>query len=436
MKKVFTHWDYHHFSKLPNNAIPVLLYSLRDNNKGKIAAIGHPVIDPIKRLGIKLPPRVFDLLTIALAVTAADTFIKRDEAADRWTREIQLTIPTMEPEVWVSQISNLQEALNFLSGDLWNLEIIDNGYAPPEPYSSRYRLTDIHGLDCACLFSGGLDSAVGAINLLAENQKPLLVSHSYKGDKTHQAHIVKQLKGRYARFAANAYPISIDGKTEITMRTRSFNFIAFGAIAAISLAEKNKLDQVKLFVPENGFISLNAPLTSQRLGSLSTRTTHPYFIGLVQEIFNEVKIPVIIKNPYDGNTKGEMLYCCKNRDTLANISMHTVSCSNWKRKGKQCGRCVPCIIRRAALSKANIDDPDENYVFPDLKQVYKNEANRTDLFALMYAIHQLPKSSTDAWIADTGPLPYDAIHREKYKKVFIDGLEEVKSFFKTKGLYE
>ena len=41
---------------------------------------------------------------------------------------------------------------------------------------------------------------------------------------------------------------------------------------------------VDLYVPENGVISLNIPLTVMRLGSLSTRTTHPYFMGLMQNL--------------------------------------------------------------------------------------------------------------------------------------------------------
>ena len=69
---------------------------------------------------------------------------------------------------------------------IWDFEFCDDGYAPPEPYSqhSRHRLIKLKVLDCVSLFSGGLDSAIGAIDLLAAGRAPLLVSHAYKGDKS------------------------------------------------------------------------------------------------------------------------------------------------------------------------------------------------------------------------------------------------------------
>ena len=121
-----------------------------------------------------------------------------------------------------------------------------------------------------------------------------------------------------------------------------------------AIAQTNGQENVKLFVPENGFISLNAPLTPRRIGSLSTRTTHPYFFELMQSIFDSVGIRTSIVNPYQFKTKGEMLIECKNQGLLRDIVSHTVSCSKWKREKQQCGKCVPCIIRRASLLAASI----------------------------------------------------------------------------------
>lgn len=61
--------------------------------------------------------------------------------------------------------------------------------------------------------------------------------------------------------------------------------MAFGLLAAASLRDFQSLfghvpeNTIDLFVPENGFISINPPLTSRRLGSHSTHTTHPQFIA-------------------------------------------------------------------------------------------------------------------------------------------------------------
>ena len=282
-----------------------------------------------------------------------------------------------------------------------------------------------------CLFSGGLDSAIGVIDLLKDDRKPLLVSHAYKGDRTHQTIIVEKISGRYSHFAVNANPVAVVGeKRDITMRTRSCNFLAFAALAASAVQTVNQLPRVELFVPENGFISLNAPLTTRRIGSLSTRTTHPYFLSLVQEIFDTVGIPCLIKNPYQFMTKGEMVLGCKDQQLLKQIIGKTVSCSHWKRANQQCGYCVPCSIRRAALHAGG--NSDDGYQYDDLLSVLSETDKRDDVMALCVAIAQKETRKIGPWISDSGPLPTE--HFNSYKNVFTRGLDEVNGFFKAAGI--
>lgn len=420
--------------KLSEKVIPVQIYGLNGRQQENIAVIGNPLIDPIKRLGVHISPVEFDFMTLALAVTAADTFVLRKMASDGWTRNIKLKLPLYQPTIWINQKDNLEKALHFLSGDLWNLEITEGGYEPPAPYgqSSRYRLTNLLGRNCVCLFSGGLDSAIGAIDLIANNQSPLFISHAYKGDKYHQSKIIKDFLGNFSQFSVNANPISANRKTDITMRTRSLNFLAFGAVGASAVAKVNKLESVPLYVPENGFISLNAPLTCRRIGSLSTRTTHPYFLNLIQSIFDLAQIKATINNPYQFKTKGEMLKECKNQSVLRKIVSNTVSCSKWKRKGKQCGKCVPCFIRRSALMSSDITELT-SYVYPNLSLISRDVKNRDDLFALIIAIKKLPTKNLNTWLSESG-LMLDPIELDKYKKVFIRGIKEVERFFQSEGV--
>ena len=70
-------------------------------------------------------------------------------------------------------------------------------------------------------------------------------------------------------------------------------------------------DVVELLIPENGFISLNIPLTPLRVGTFSTRTTHPLFISQMQDILDALGINVRLSNPYQFKTKGEMLHECQ-----------------------------------------------------------------------------------------------------------------------------
>jgi hypothetical protein len=64
---------------------------------------------------------------------------------------------------------------------------------------------------------------------------------------------------------------------------------------------------IQLIIPENGTIALNIPLMSSRRSACSTRTTHPTFLSLLQNILTEIGIFNPMYNPYDLKTKGEMV---------------------------------------------------------------------------------------------------------------------------------
>lgn len=438
MTRVVVHPDYKKLPSLKKTVVPVHIYGLDGWKNANVATIGNAIIDTIRRLGVRLSPTVFDFLTLALAVTAADTFVKRKESADGWSREIELKIALNKPDPWKTEIKKIEKLLLFLSGDLWKLKLEKGGCPPPVPYSrrSRYHLIDLKGLDCVCLFSGGVDSTVGAIDLLKSRRKPLLVSHAYTHDQSIQNDIAKKLKDSLSRFSVNANPLPpqrMQGETDISMRSRSFNFLALGVVGAYAVSKLNKLKQVELFVPENGFISLNAPLTTRRIGSLSTKTTHPYYMNSVQSLFDALKINTTLVNPYQFKTKGEILRECKDKKTLRKVIQGTVSCSNWKRKGKQCGRCIPCLIRRAAFATTGIQESNA-YLYNDLSKVMDDVKNRDDLFSVLTAINKLDKGSIVLWLLDSGPLPNNQQIRDKYKRIFYKGLNEVKEYLGSLGL--
>lgn len=433
MTQLIFHHEHHHLPLANDNLLPVQLYGLSGQKRGDISIIGNSVIDKIRRLGVQIPVQIMDFLSIALAVTAADTFVQRENSEDGWTRQLSLRLPLNEPSRWISLKKELESALHFLSGDIWNFEFCNGGYAPPEPYSkhSRFDLIKIKGIDCVSLFSGGLDSAIGAIDLLAKGRTPLLVSHAYKGDKSRQDQIAKKLNGHYSRFEINADPHIYQGITDITMRTRSLNFLAFAVLGACAVQEVSQQEKIDIFVPENGFISLNAPLTSRRIGSLSTRTTHPHFIASMQNIFDLIGIPCQISNPYQFKTKGQMVSQCLNKKLLSEVVESTVSCSHWKRKNQQCGVCVPCIIRRASLYAGGINK-DADYTFQPLIKVMNEIDRRDDLSALRIAIAQKSILNIGTWIAKSGPLPTTTF--ENFKQVFKEGLDEVESYLISENI--
>lgn len=434
MQLVFHH-DHQKLPMAENDLLPVQLYGNSGWIRGDISVIGNSGIDNIKRLGVKIPCQAIDFMSISLAVTAADTFIQRKTAADGWTRQFSLQLPLHEPSRWIERKKDLERMLHFLSGDMWDFHFCEGGFAPPRPYSqySRFNLTKLKKLDCVSLFSGGLDSAIGAIDLLEQGRSPLLVSHAYishayKGDKVRQDLIAKKLNGRYSRFQINADPHLSQGEREITMRTRSLNFLAFAAIGSCAIQAVSRQKMLDLFIPENGFISLNAPLTPRRIGTLSTRTTHPHFIASIQKLFIATDIPCQIINPYQLKTKGQMVSECLNKPLLSNIVKNTVSCSHWKRTNQQCGVCVPCIIRRASLYTGNIDK-DTDYTFQRLAEVMNEVNRRDDLMAFKIAIAQKSKQKIGAWITQSGPLPSATFNN--FKAMFLSGLNEVENFLRA-----
>ena len=136
-------------------------------------------IEFLKSVGIFPSEAALDLLVVAALIQAADTRISRDsESQDAWTREIQIVAPVSDPDRWNAVAHMLKTMLDFLSGDLWNFQF----RARPREFASIIPLRTSEAppnrFDSLSLFSGGLDSLIGAIDLLESGSTPLLVSHA------------------------------------------------------------------------------------------------------------------------------------------------------------------------------------------------------------------------------------------------------------------
>ena len=118
---------------------------------------------------------------------------------------------------------------------------------------------------------------------------------------------------------------------------------------------------VPLYIPENGFIGINVPLTGARKGSLSTRTTHPHFIEQLSSCVRRLGIANPIVNPFRLMTKGEILATCQDQQTLRRLAGATLSCAHpeaarWVQEEQtNCGYCFPCLIRRASMHHVGLD---------------------------------------------------------------------------------
>lgn len=399
-------------------------------------SVGNRLPAAVAVLGVPVDVKAFDFLTIALSVIAADTFIDRRSkwASSGWTRSFLLEIPLAQPGTWEPVVEELERALNFLSGDQWKLSFRPDGAAPPSKaaIARRRNRLNIGPTDCVSLFSGGLDSFIGVGKLVADGRTPLLVSHAYRGDKKFQEQSVPYLPKVLPRFAANAHPAKTDGTpNDTTMRTRSFGFLAYAAVAAAAIHVKGGgHDTVETFIPENGFIALNAPLTRRRIGSHSTRTTHPHFLTLIQDILDQVGLPVLLRNEFRHMTKGEMVAEAVAAGRVEGLTS-TMSCGKWKRKNMHCGYCVPCLIRQASFVKAGVAD-DTPYLH-DLQTAWSNIDLRDDLLAMVLASTDIAKDSR-LRAAASGPLPLDRAERDGWFGVHDRGLKEVGNYLRQKGI--
>lgn len=315
-----------------------------------------------------------DLLLTASSVYAIDKLVLRSTASDAWTRDIQLAVQVSSPELWAGSASQLNQCLSFLTGDNWSIDFstgtrdpIGRRRAQVRRRRSRVFTPPIRAA-AVSLFSGGLDSLVGVIDWLEEHpHQPMLLVGHHDGDmagpfadqKTLLASLTAAYPGRLSSLLVRVgHDTPARTQTEITLRGRSLIFISLGMVAASALGP-----QVPLLVPENGTIALNVPLTPSRRGSCSTRTAHPSYLAMLGTTLRNLGLSNPISNPLRNKTKGEVLTACRNQALLARIARSAVSCAkrghkmHWtRRNATSCGRCMPCIYRRAAMHAAGWDD--------------------------------------------------------------------------------
>lgn len=369
-----------------------------------------------------------DLLYISLMIFYADRKIKRDAQNDAWTRHFELYIPVKAFDKWETNKIVLTDALNFLTGDNWDLHFRNRAPLTDDEYNyrkGRYRYRrSVKRIDSNvfCMLSGGLDSFIGAINLLKEGKKPFFISHygGGKGVKKFQDNVINSLSTQYEvnkRQFFRFYAAAQKGEEDST-RSRSLMFFAHAIAVASGMNH-----HVDLFIPENGVISLNIPLTVMRLGSLSTRTTHPYFMGLLQQIITNLGMDITLINPFQFLTKGEMMRTCLDLDFLNMQYQNTLSCSHpdqgrWSGDDAgHCGECLPCTIRRAAIKAAGLDDNSHyrhNYDTPKGKEVLNS-----------YKLGLLTPKNSSAAIQMSGPIKTD---EQKYINLYERGIQELKDF--------
>lgn len=371
-----------------------------------------------------------DFLNIAISIYSADRMIKREEAYDGWTRYITLYIPVSNTTIWEKQRDILLEAVRFLSGDYWEFEFRELNFKK-ESITRQPELPKEEIPKDFVLLSGGIDSFIGAIDILeTTSDEVIFLSHYGSGGvlKSIQDEVIDHLKDQYHGRVVSIQPfVQPANSKELSQRSRSILFVGLGIFVSQGLVPKPRL-----YVCENGFISLNVPISPKRIGSNSTRTTHPYFIELIRKLIEELSLGVELVTPYSFKTKGEMLMEVKNRQVLEDGIDLTRSCSKsdlrWFKydpKG-HCGVCMPCIIRRASLRKAGM--PEGDYLYDIDSYALNLSKSRGETLRALRIFLERYKKKEGTLIFDllsNGPIPESSGAIDDFESVFRRGLDEL-----------
>jgi 7-cyano-7-deazaguanine synthase in queuosine biosynthesis len=380
-----------HKFKGGKGTLDIVLYGRADRQTRGSA--GAAIKDVIDGSGFHPSPRAWDFLSLALAVIAADLAGHRIQSPDGWTREFELELAVADPAFWNQQQDLVRRILRFLTTDLWNVSFIGGGYSPKRP---KKRVLPPE--DCVSLISGGLDSFIGNLDLVAVGKRPFTVSQTVLGDAEKQRTFAKVIGGGLRHLQMNHNADVPKPETPSSQRARSLIFMAYGVLAATTVKRYHDGELVTLYVCENGFISINPPLTDMRLGSLSTRTTHPVFFRLVHKLFDEAGLRVCMENPYQLKTKGEMLKECSDKKLLRARASQTTSCGRYLIHGHTyCGRCVPCLVRRAAFRAAGMTDGTQ-YVYGNLGRNDSDHAGFDDVRSVAMALAEVEADGIETWL--------------------------------------
>ena len=383
-----------------------------------------------------------DLMDLAIAIYTSDQVLSRAlNGFQGWSRHIHLHFPVTNTDLWEGVQPDLEQMLSFLSGDKWEILFRERTVTRT---TQPQLIQNPNGITRVSLLSGGLDSFIGAIDLLESKEKVAFVSHYKRGSESpKQTAITKALNQQYGNGNFQNYKFFVQpnqahslASKEDTSRARSFLFLALGLTVANSLE-----DQIELIVPENGLISLNVPLTQTRLSSHSTRTTHPYYLTIFQKVIAALGIKNKIVNPYRFKTKGEMMTECKNKIFLSKHYPETLSCSHpdtsryikGTSPGIHCGYCVPCIIRQAAEKAAGGVNTTYAHQIKYNPPSYSTGKGR-DLRAFKMALEEIKNIARHSMVLrvlKSGPLPFvDQQELNDYISVYERGMAEVSNFLR------
>lgn len=300
-------------------------------------------------------PLIYDAMMLAAAVEYADRSTRRPSLG--WTRTLTLRLPVHAPQRWAAPdvAGSLQEALRFLTGDVWTVEFVQRRGDAPSPTQESLQL--LVKTAAVIAYSEGMDSRAVA-GLMAATLGEQLVRVRVGPKATGLPS-----RGKREPFATVPYTVSARG--ESSARSRGFKFALISGIAAY-LTEAREI-----IVPESGQGAFGPALVTVAHAHPDYRN-HPLFMKRMERFLAALfGRPFRFSAPRLWHTKGETL---KAYVALpgGNAWHDTKSCwrgAQWSAlNGKlmQCGICAACVLRRMSVHAAGLEEPEGTYVCDDL----------------------------------------------------------------------
>jgi len=337
------------------------------------------------KLGGHVPERAQDLVYIASYCAAADQQINRgsknvDIHREQWRRRLTLCIPVADIAFWSrSDVTlALSNALYFATEDTWSFVFTERTRTSNMQLSIN-ELDDrslMGSPDCVILASGGTDSLCALVEAIGDQGlHPIAVSHR-PANQIHkwQTDLLDEVRRHFPHWNLPHVSCTMHRKgqddADPSQRTRPFLFAALGTAIAASYG----IDRVLL--ADNGYVSINPPISSELAGALASRGTHSTLLRLLtnlNRLMAEPGEPVVqVENPLAYRTRAEALRILS-RFEMTNLLSLTHTCGkhrNRPRHQPHCGFCSQCVDRRFATLAAGLAafDPADTYgvnVFTD-----------------------------------------------------------------------
>lgn len=306
-------------------------------------------------------PVVYDGLLLAAAVEFADRTQRRQ--VHRWGREIKIRVPAHDPDRWNARavLIALTDALDFLTGDRWDIHFVERSTAIASPRQPRFELSA--ELTAVLPYSDGLDSyAVGCLLERELGSKLLRVRVGTKAPKPLGP-------GRHGHpFTSVPYRVrsATQRFVESSARSRGFKFALMGGLAAHLVNANN------VIVSESGQGALGPVLVAVGQ-SYEDYRVHPLFTERMERLFAALLGGTIrFQFPRIWYTKGETLTQFVNECGRNAGWSSTRSCWQQNRhasvecRRRQCGICAACMLRRMSVHSAGMTEPEGAYIWQAL----------------------------------------------------------------------